>query len=107
MIPVCNLPHAKATFDTAYELISASRRKAYGPAEEKFGLTRVAKVWSGILGNRDVTEREAALMLTGLKLCRESASMHKDNLDDACGYLGLLAELNAVEGLKQSNEAKY
>jgi hypothetical protein len=99
------LPHAKATFDRAYGLIGGERRDAYGAVEESF--TRVAQVWSGILGNRTVTAREVCLMMTGLKLCREANAARQDNIDDACGYLGLLAELNALEGLKKSNEAQY
>lgn len=99
------LLHAKGTFDRAHSLIGGDRREAYGAVEESF--TRVAKVWSGILGNRAVTPREVCLMMTGLKLCREANSAKSDNVDDACGYLGLLAELNALEGQKKSDEAKH
>lgn len=103
--PPHTLPHAKATFDRAHSLIGGDRRDAYGNVEESFA--RVALVWSGILGNRTVTAKEVCLMMTGLKLCREANAARQDNVDDACGYLGLLAELNALEGLKKSNEAKY
>ena len=99
------LPHAKATFDRAYGLIGGERRDAYGAVEESF--IRIAQVWSGILGNRTVTAREVCLMMTGLKLCREANAPKADNVDDACGYLGLLAELNALEEQKQSKEMQY
>lgn len=103
--PTPSLPHAKATFDRAHSLIGGDRRDAYGDVQTSFD--RVAKVWSGILGNRTVTAREVCLMMTGLKLCREANGTKADNVDDACGYLGLLAELNAADGLKASKEMKY
>lgn len=93
---VCEeLPDAAATFNRALALIRGPRRDSYGNRDGCFGLANAAQVWSGILGI-PVTASQVALCMTGLKLVREAASHSSDNIDDAAGYLGLLAELEAA-----------
>lgn len=76
--------------EEAEEIINGPRRASYGPVEESF--ERVALVWSGILGTK-VTAIQVALMMTGLKLCREGNAHHRDNLVDIVGYTLLLEKL--------------
>lgn len=90
--PPPTLPAAKSTFDRAFKLISGERRDHYGTVEKSF--KRIAQVWSGLLGVL-VTPQQVALCMTGLKLCREANSHKEDSIDDAVGYLGLLAELES------------
>lgn len=87
------LPHAKATFDRAYSLISGNRRDAYGDVHSSFA--RIALTWSGVLGVT-VTAQQVALCMIALKLCREANRHKQDSIDDMCGYAGLLAELAAA-----------
>ena len=48
-------------------------------------MNRVAKVWSGILGYQ-ITPKQVALCLAGLKLVREGNRHGPDNLTDCIGY---------------------
>lgn len=64
------------------------RGELYGDAVVMF--SRVAEVWSGILG-KPVTPIQVLLMMTGLKLVRaEVTPQHVDNIDDGQGYLELV-----------------
>lgn len=74
--------------DTATKLVLGDRNASYGnPAED---YAKVAKMWSGILHpilSRDITPREAILMMVLLKLSREVHAPKPDNIIDAHGYL--------------------
>lgn len=60
------------------------KQQHYGPPEES--MSRIAQVWSGILG-RQITAGQVALMMAGLKLARLGADPeHADSLDDLAGY---------------------
>lgn len=76
--------------EEAEDIINGPRREAYGPVEESF--ERIARVWSGILG-KPVTGKQVALMMIGLKVCREANSSHRDNLVDIVGYTLLTEKL--------------
>ena len=73
--------------DEAKRLIVDDRRKEYGSAVDS--LTRVARIWSGILMT-EITGPQVALCLAGLKLAREANASKRDNLVDLCGYALLL-----------------
>lgn len=74
----------------AEQIINGPRRDAYGPVEESF--ERIALTWSGILGH-PITAQQVALMMIGLKVCREANSHHRDNLVDIVGYTLLKQKL--------------
>jgi len=76
--------------DKAQRVIEGCKRSAYGPVEESFA--RIANIWSGILGH-DITAKEVALMMTGLKLHREANKHSRDNLVDIHGYVLLVEKL--------------
>lgn len=75
----------------AEKIISKDRRKAYGPVNESF--EQIAKIWSGTL-NKEITSKQVALCMIGLKIQRESFSHKDDNLIDLIGYTLLLQKLN-------------
>jgi len=75
-------------------LINGDRQKQYGTPAENF--KRVAAIWGAILGI-DVTPREVALCMAGLKLARLAHGPHRDSSVDGCGYLALEAELSAAD----------
>lgn len=68
----------------ALKVVGGDRKEAYGPVEESF--RRIAMVWSSLL-KRTVTPHEVALMMIGLKLCRETNKHSDDNLVDIVGYI--------------------
>ena len=58
--------------------------------------TRIATIWSAILGH-PITPWQVALMMAGLKIARLShAPLSEDSWVDAVGYLALGAELTSV-----------
>ena len=76
----------------AERLVTSSRNDDYGhPADD---LGRAAKIWSAILGI-EVTAKQVALCMVGVKLSREINKPKRDNLVDGAGYL-LCADM--VEG---------
>ena len=73
----------------ATELVDGDRQKAYGPPSESF--EHIAQVWSIILRpkmNRTfgVSPQDVALMMVGLKLCRQAFKPSRDNLVDMAAY---------------------
>jgi hypothetical protein len=72
-----------------------ARRETYGHPSGDF--TRIALIWSGILGIT-VTKEQVAICMSGLKLARLAETpKHRDSNGDAIGYLVCLDELNAEE----------
>ena len=54
--------------------------------------TRIAKIWSVILGF-DVTEEQVALMMVGLKVARlVETPDHQDSILDIAGYAAVMSE---------------
>ena len=74
----------------AQRIIDGPRRESYGDARSSF--ERIAMIWSVVL-KVPVSEREVALCMIGLKLCREANMPNRDNLVDICGYAALTAKL--------------
>jgi hypothetical protein len=82
---------AKSVLDEAAELVGGARRAAYGDPEILH--SRVAMIWSGILGVH-VTTEQVLLCMAGLKIGRESLRPKRDNIVDAAGYLKLLGDVS-------------
>lgn len=86
-------PTREVTLTTAASLVSGDRAKDYGDAAESF--TRLAALWSPILGV-DVTPEQVALCLTQLKVSRLVVTpAHADSWVDAAGYIALGSEIAA------------
>lgn len=62
-------------------------REAPGPH-----FTRVALLWSGILGVNVLAE-DVVLCMVALKLARQAGQHDPDNITDAEGYLSLIQEV--------------
>lgn len=77
-------------------LISGDRDKQYGGPEENF--TRIAKIWSVILG-QEVLAEDVAMMMIGLKVARYAArsGFQPDTWVDIAGYAGCGYEVGSVE----------
>lgn len=70
--------------DQAKSLISGDRIKEYGPPIENF--TRIAKMWSIILGI-EITASQVAQCMIGLKMTRLiQTEKHADSWVDLAGY---------------------
>jgi len=71
--------------------IIKDRGEIYG--EARLNLMDTATRWSATLGHK-VSPAQVALCMVDLKLARLRATPgHLDSIQDACGYLALLAEL--------------
>lgn len=71
----------------ANDLIVGARNDDYDHPLDNFN--RIAKIWSAILGI-EVTYRQVALCMDGVKLARESYKPKRDNRVDGPGYWGAL-----------------
>lgn len=79
----------------AGHLINSVRAREYGDASEMH--TRIAAIWSALLGH-PVMPCQVALLMIGLKLARLAHSpQHKDSWVDAAAYAALGAELSIGE----------
>jgi hypothetical protein len=69
----------------AAKLVSHDRQSQYGHPVEHF--TDVGRIWGSILRIPDISPQKIGLMMTGLKIARESFKHKDDNLVDAIGYI--------------------
>jgi hypothetical protein len=79
----------------AEALIYNDRREDYGEALVNFN--RIAAGWTAILG-KSVTAKDVALCMTWLKIARECDGSKRDNIVDAIGYLGLIEQMDLIDG---------
>lgn len=71
-------------------ILTEAQRLVFGPREADYGhphtdFTRTAKIWSAIL-DTEVTAKQAALCMVGVKLSREVHRPKSDNRVDIAGY---------------------
>lgn len=69
--------------EEARKIVEGARQEQYDGPERNFG--RIAKIWSGILGI-EVTPKQVALCMVGLKIAREAHKGYQDNRIDGVGY---------------------
>lgn len=74
-------------FEEANYLIHGDRQRDYDHPLDNF--TRIAKIWSVILGV-EVTPEQVGLCMVGTKLAREAYNPKRDNLVDGAGYFGTI-----------------
>ena len=81
-------PKPESWSQRASRLVLTDRNESYGDPRDDFAAT--AKVWSGLLAGKlkhDLTPLDIALLMTALKLRRETNRHTDDNIVDAHGYL--------------------
>jgi hypothetical protein len=83
----------------AAKIISGDRDLQYGGPEENF--TRIAKIWSVIVG-KEISSEDVAMMMVGLKLARyaSKSGFQPDTWIDIAGYAGCGFEVGSVESSK-------
>jgi len=79
-------PVRESTLVEAERLINGERAESYGPAKESF--TRIAALWSIVLGIEVKPEQVAMCMLT-LKVGRWVVGQQRDSIVDIAGYAEL------------------
>jgi hypothetical protein len=78
----------------ADKLIHGERVETYGKPEESFVL--IAKLAS-LMAGRDITKQDVIFVMVAQKLIRRLHSPdNPDHLIDACGYLGILGDLEVA-----------
>lgn len=80
--------------EEASKLVDSDRRADYGPLEES--MSAIATVWTVVLrkklkANVTVDASDVALLMAGLKLCREANAHKRDNLVDGAAYFHIAA----------------
>jgi hypothetical protein len=87
------------------EVSIPQREQVYGEAVECF--TRIAEVWSGILGHH-VNAVDVALCQIGLKLVRSAhCPTYSDNSDDIVGYKKIFDMIVGEDMVHASTVAEY
>jgi hypothetical protein len=89
------LPRVEALREAA-KIIAGDRDVQYGGPEENF--TRIAKIWSVIIG-KEITPEDVAMMMVGLKVARyaSKSGFQPDTWIDIAGYAGCGFEVGSVE----------
>lgn len=87
-LSVPNVP--LSVLQEAEALINGDREQDYGAVTTNFA--NIAKGWSVIFGC-NVTPKQVGLAMAWLKIARETNKAKRDNIVDACGYLGLVEKL--------------
>lgn len=82
-----------AVLDEARSIINGDRQDAYGNPEDCFA--DIAHLWNWWRRGRHepMLAEDAAMMMVLLKLAREKSKHKRDNIVDACGYLGLYEDI--------------
>ena len=93
-------PRVEALREAA-KIIAGDRDAQYGGPEDNF--TRIAKIWSVILGT-DVTTEDVAMCMVGLKVARYAAKsgFQADTWIDIAGYAGCGYEVGLAKDEKTS-----
>jgi hypothetical protein len=88
-------PRVQALREAA-TIIAGDRDIQYGGPEENF--TRIAKIWSVIVGV-EISPEDVAMMMVGLKVARyaSKSGFQPDTWIDIAGYAGCGYEVGSVE----------
>jgi len=88
-------PRVQALREAA-SIIAGDRDIQYGGPEENF--TRIAKIWSVIVGV-EISPEDVAMMMVGLKVARyaSKSGFQPDTWIDIAGYAGCGYEVGSVE----------
>ncbi len=90
--------------DTAKKLVCGARNADYGSPKGDF--ERIAKAWSGIVGEKlktDLTATDVGLLMVALKLCRHAHKPKDDNLIDGHGYFDCIEWIETGKNPKCSD----
>jgi len=81
--------------ERAKELVHGDRRAAYGSVKED--MTRIAKLWSAILG-QPILPEEVVLCMIAVKISRLCHKIQEDSMVDIAGYAEVLSMLVREKG---------
>jgi len=84
----------------AIDLVNTDRQRDYDHPYDNF--TRIAKIWSAILGV-DVLPEQVALCMVGVKIAREAHAPKDDNVIDGVGYFLTLAKVKEERARRNEN----
>lgn len=85
----------KSVLEEASEIVNGPRKDNYGHPAINFA--RTATIWKVILGV-EVTPRQVALCMIGVKLAREAHTPNRDNLVDTAGYAEVVRQIDEYDG---------
>lgn len=83
-------PARGAVLREAEKVINGERQDMYGNPEDSFA--DIALLWGWYL-RMPIAPEEVAMMMTLLKVARERNQCKRDNIVDACGYLGIYSSI--------------
>ena len=98
-----DLIRGKSVLQEADEVINGERQQDYGSQLQSF--TRIAKLWSAVLGI-EVTAEQVALCMAGLKIARAMQGYHRDSLVDLAGYAGCIELMQRERGICPEGNAR-
>ena len=73
----------ETVLEEAQRLVYGARAEAYGHPRDN--MDRIARIWSVIL-EKEITSRQVALCMVGVKIARDVHEQTRDNLVDLAGY---------------------
>lgn len=95
------MEYDKSVLQEAESLVTGNRNAYYDHPLDNF--IRIAKIWSAIL-DMDVSWRQVALCMDGVKLAREAYRPKRDNRVDGPGYWFALDIADQEEGRRMAND---
>lgn len=90
--------------EEAGTLIRGDRDASYGHPLDDF--TRTGILWGAILGTPAVPAEKVALCMAAVKISRECHKHGRDNLVDACGYIGTVEMIQERRGELSGNSGR-
>ena len=82
----------QTNLDKAKALVAGNRQSDYGPPEDS--MSAIAELWNAylsVLNGKKITAKDAAVMMSLVKIARMGAGEKKDNYVACAGYIHIAA----------------